>query len=89
VFFSEDVRFFFDAINFGFFEIYGISARDKREGGLSQCGHFSDKGEGVKFLRFCTDVLHERTLTKNYFLISFCNLLNHCLVLLRYLIDIL
>jgi len=31
----------FGAKNFGFFEIYGVSAR---AGGLSQCGHFSDKG---------------------------------------------
>jgi len=26
--------------------------------GLSQCGHFSDKGGGIKFSRFCVDVLY-------------------------------
>jgi len=30
----------------GFFEIYGVSART---GGLSQRGHFADKGEGGQF----------------------------------------
>jgi len=30
--------------------------------GLSQCEHFSDKGEGVNFSRFCADVLYERPL---------------------------
>jgi len=42
------------------FEIYGESARTR---GLSQCGHFLDKGEGVNFSRFCTDVLYGRPLT--------------------------
>jgi len=45
------------AKNFLFFEIYGMSG-----GGLSQCGHFTDKGGGVNFLRFCADVLHRRPL---------------------------
>jgi len=35
--------------NFGFFEIYGLSARTSEERGLSQCGHFSDKEEGSVF----------------------------------------
>jgi len=39
---------FFGAINFGFFEIYGASARTRE---LSQCGHFSDK-EGSIFRDF-------------------------------------
>jgi len=29
--------------NFEFFEIYDVSARIRGEGGLSQCGYFSDK----------------------------------------------
>jgi len=43
----------FDAKNFGFFEIYGVSARTRGEG-LSQGGHFSDKGGGGQF--FCNFV---------------------------------
>jgi len=51
-----------DAVLFGakiikFFEIYGVSARTtvgEREESLSQCGHFSDKGGGVKvFVNLC------------------------------------
>jgi len=42
-----------DAKNLGFFKIYGVSARTRGEGRLSQCGHFSDKGEGVDFSRLC------------------------------------
>jgi len=39
-----------DAKNLGFSKIYGVSARTG--GGVSQCGHFSDKGgEGVNFVR--------------------------------------
>jgi len=34
----------FDAKNFGFFEIYGVSARTRGKG-LSQCGQFADKGD--------------------------------------------
>jgi len=33
--------------------------------GLSQCGHFSDKGEGVGFSRFSADVFYGRLLTVN------------------------
>jgi len=47
----------FGAKIIGFIEIYGVSARTRGE--LSQCGHFSDKGEEVILLRFCTDVLYE------------------------------
>jgi len=43
--------------NIRFFEIYGASARTK-ERGLSQCGHFSDKG--VNFSRFCANVFYGR-----------------------------
>jgi len=53
---------FFDAKNIEFFKIYSVSARIKGEGrGLSQCGHFSDKGGkwgGINFSRFCADVLY-------------------------------
>jgi len=28
--------------------------------GLSQLGHFSDKGKGVNFSQFCADVFFER-----------------------------
>jgi len=49
----------FGARSFGFFEIYGVSAR-AGEGGLSQYGHFSDKR--VNFPRFCADVLYGRPL---------------------------
>jgi len=41
--------------NIGFFEIYGMFARTR---GLSQFGHFAEKGKGVNFLRFCADVLY-------------------------------
>jgi len=41
--------------NFGFFEIYGVSARTWGKES-SQCGHFSD--EGVNFSRFCANVLY-------------------------------
>jgi len=37
---------FFGENNFGFFEIYGVSARISGRGGLSQCGNFADKGGG-------------------------------------------
>jgi len=32
------------------------------QGGLSQCGHFADKGGGINFLRFCADVFYGRPL---------------------------
>jgi len=46
------VRMFalFGAKNFEFFEIYGVSARTKGRG-LSQCGHFVDKGSGSSVFR--------------------------------------
>jgi len=47
----------FDAKNFGFFEIYGVSARTRGEG-LSQCGHFSDKE--ANFSHFCANVFYGR-----------------------------
>jgi len=49
--------------NFGFFEIYGVSAWKGRGGGLSQCGHFADKEKVVNFLRFCAGVFYGRSLT--------------------------
>jgi len=55
---------FFGAKNFGFFEICGVSARTRKEEGLSQCGHFADKGgEEVNFSRSCANVLNGRHLT--------------------------
>jgi len=48
---------------FGFFEIYGVPSRTRMEGKLSQCGHFSDKGSGVNFSRFCSDFFYGRYLT--------------------------
>jgi len=54
----------FGAKNFGFFEIYGVSARTRKEG-LSQCGHFSNNGEGVNFSRFCTDFFNGLPLKEN------------------------
>jgi len=33
--------------------------------GLSQCGHFADKGGEVNFLRFCADVLYGRSLMQS------------------------
>jgi len=47
----------FGAKNFGFFEIYGVSAGTKGEGGLSQCGHFADKREGELFAILCGRLL--------------------------------
>jgi len=35
--------------NFGFLKIYSVSARTCEEGGLSQCGHFANKGRGGQF----------------------------------------
>jgi len=54
---------FFGAKNFGFFEIYGVSAWTSG-GGLSQCGHFANKGEVVNFSRFCEDFFCGRPLTE-------------------------
>jgi len=51
----------FGAKNTEFFEIYGVSAWTRGRG-LNQCGHFSDKGEGVNFSRFCADVFYGRPL---------------------------
>jgi len=52
--------------------------------GLVHCGHFSDKMEGVNFLRFCADVFYGRPQRVNNNLVnlafhilrlcSFCNL---------------
>jgi len=47
----------------GFIEIYSVSAPTFGQGGLSQCGHFADKGGGgVNFLRFCADVVYGQHL---------------------------
>jgi len=37
--------------------------RSQERGRFVQCGHFSDKGEGVNSSRFCTDVFYGRPLT--------------------------
>jgi len=47
----------FSAYNFGFFEIYGVSARTRRRG-LNQCEH----GGKVSFLQFCADVVYGQPL---------------------------
>jgi len=39
---------FFGVKNFGSFEIYGVSERTR---GLSQCGHFANKGRGESIFR--------------------------------------
>jgi len=41
----------FGTKNFGFFEIYGVSPRTGRGGGLSQFGHFADKRGGESIFR--------------------------------------
>jgi len=51
-FFSCGRPYFLAQKNLGFFEIYVVSARTRREGGLSQCGHYADKGEGSIFRDF-------------------------------------
>jgi len=52
---DADVRIFGVKKNFGFFEIYGVSARTKGES--SNCGHFSDKGKGQFFVILCERLL--------------------------------
>jgi len=42
----------FGAKTFGFFEIYDVCARTSGEMGLSQCGHFADKGGRDQFFAF-------------------------------------
>jgi len=37
----------FGSKHIGFFEIYGVSVRTRLRRGLSQYGHFSDKGGSV------------------------------------------
>jgi len=54
----------FDAKNFGFFELYGVSERSSGEG-FSQCGHFSDKGgRGSIFRDFVWTSFIDRPLGK-------------------------
>jgi len=43
----------FGANNFGFFEIYGVSARTRRRGGESVRTHFRQKGGGHFFAILC------------------------------------
>jgi len=50
----------FGVKNSGFFKIYGVSARTRGEGGLSQCVQFANKG--VNFSRYCDDVFYGRPL---------------------------
>jgi len=52
--------------NSGFFEIYDVTARTRGRG-LSQCGHFADKGRG-HFSRFFAGVFYGRPLIQNTFL---------------------
>jgi len=47
----------FGAKNVGFFKIYGVSARTKGDGELSQCEHFSDKGADVIKNFFKSDIV--------------------------------
>jgi len=56
----------FDAKNFGFFEIYGVSVRTKGvRTYCRQCRHFADKGEReVNFSRVCADVFYGQPLVR-------------------------
>jgi len=53
----------FNAINLGFFEIYGVSARTREEG-VEPVRIFGGQGE-VNFSRFCADVFCGRLLIRN------------------------
>jgi len=52
---------FFRQKNFGFFEMFSVSARTRGRG-FSQCRHFSDKEGGVNFSQFCPDIFYGRPL---------------------------
>jgi len=52
----------FGAKSIGFFKIYGVSVQTK-EGGLSQCKHFANKGEGQFFAILCECPLWTDPLT--------------------------
>jgi len=75
----------FSAKNFGFFEIYGVSARTRGEGGWASANILLTRG--VNFSRFCADVFYGRPLREN---LSFFTLLKalvkavRALVLLAY-----
>jgi len=55
----------FGAKNIGFFKIYALFSRTRGKVELSQCGHFSDKGEGSVFHDFFADVVYGRLLKLN------------------------
>jgi len=59
---SSDVNVLTLCYNLRFFEIYGVSARIRWVGAkvTRSHRHFSNKGGGVNFLRFCADVFYER-----------------------------
>jgi len=44
------------------FSKFMVCSHGQGERWLSQCGHFSDKGERVNFSRFSADVLYGRPL---------------------------
>jgi len=45
---DAEIRTFWQK-NFGFFEMFSVSARTMGEEGLNQCGYFADKGRGRQF----------------------------------------
>jgi len=49
--------------HFGFFEIYGVSARTR---GVEPVQTFCGQGEGVNFSLFCADVFYERSRRVKY-----------------------
>jgi len=57
---------FFGTKNFEFFEIYGVSARTKKEVVEPVWTFCRQGGGGVKFLRFCADVFYGLSLTEGW-----------------------
>jgi len=51
----------FGAKNFGYFEIYGVSAPTRR--GFEPLRTFCKQEGGINFSRFCADALYGRSLT--------------------------
>jgi len=51
----------FCAKNFGFFDIYGVSARTR---GLSHSGHFADKGLGKSIFAICATSFKDGHLSR-------------------------
>jgi len=56
----------FSGKNFGFFEIYGVSALTGREGVEPVRTFCGQKGRESIFLQFCADVFYGRHLMQNY-----------------------